>query len=323
MKNNPTGRLTKEEIQSADSVLLAHGNQFNADSAYLFCHEQCQYGPRIMNSDAHEQCAQYIISKFRNYGLDVITQKMMLTGYDGTQLNSTNIIARVNPEATYRVLICAHWDSRPWADNDIVEDNHHTPVLAANDGASGVAVMIEMARVLSDSSLLKDKQDLGIDFICFDAEDWGTPQWAENQANSDDTWALGAQYWAANPHVDGYKASYGILLDMVGGKGAHFYREGFSDYYARNIVDVVWSAANSLGYGNYFINAEGGTVTDDHKPINEIAHIPTIDIISYYPDCEMSSFGPTWHTINDTMENIDRNVLQAVGATLTALLLQP
>ena len=312
--------MTKDELEEADSVLKAHGNLFNADSAYLFCQEQCQFGPRIMNSEAHEKCAQYIISRFQQYGLKVISQQMTLTGYDGTKLNSTNIIASINPEASYRVLVCAHWDSRPWADNDIDEANHHTPVMAANDGASGVAVMLELARVLADTALLGGKPDTGIDFICFDAEDWGTPQWAENQENSEDTWALGAQYWSENPHVEGYKANYGILLDMVGGKGAHFYREGFSDYYARNIVDVVWSAANSLGYGNYFINSEGGTVTDDHKPINEIARIPVIDVISYYPDCQMSSFGPTWHTVNDTMENIDKNVLRAVGATLIAVL---
>ena len=290
---------------------------FNADSAYAFCGDQCAFGPRIMNSDAHDACAAYIIEKFKSYKLSVTEQDAILRGYDGTELKAKNIIASLNPEIANRVLICAHWDSRPWADNDPDEANHKTPVIAANDGASGVAVMLELARLAhADSALFAN---VGIDFICFDAEDWGTPQWSDTD-DDPDTWALGAQYWAANPHVEGYKAEYGILLDMVGGKGARFYREGFSEHYASQVVDKVWNTASAVGYGNYFINAMGGMITDDHGPINEHLHIPTIDIIPYHPDCQASSFGPTWHTVNDTMENIAPEVLAAVGNTLIAVL---
>lgn len=287
---------------------------FCADSAYLFCYEQCEFGPRIMNSTAHDDCAEYLINKFRDYGLKVTEQDAMLDGYDGTPLKVKNIIASINPDSPKRILICAHWDSRPWADNDPMESNHKKPVMAANDGASGIAVMLEIARLSSVDSCFMSKIKFGIDFICFDAEDWGTPQWEEE--DNPDSWALGSQYWANHPHRSGYTANFGILLDMVGGKGARFYREGFSDYYASGIVDKVWSVANSIGYGNYFINSRGGNVTDDHKPINEILHIPTIDIVPYYPDCQSSSFGPTWHTTYDTMDNIDKDVLSAVGATL-------
>lgn len=290
---------------------------FNADSAYVFCSDQCNFGPRIMNSEAHDACAAYIIERFKSYDLNVIEQNATVIGYDGTQLKAKNIIASLNPQLTNRILLCAHWDSRPWADNDPDEANHKTPVMAANDGASGVAVMLELARLAaSDSTLFAN---VGIDFICFDAEDWGTPQWADT-GDDTDSWALGAQYWAANPHVEGYKADFGILLDMVGGKGARFYREGFSEHYASHIVDKVWGAASAAGYGNYFINASGGMITDDHGPINEYLHIPTIDIIPYYPECQASNFGPTWHTVSDTMENIDREVLAAVGNTLIAVL---
>ena len=295
--------------------ITATGPTFNADSAYMFCQQQCDFGPRTMNSEAHEKCAEWIVGKFKEYGCEVTEQKAVLTGYDGTKLNSTNIIASIYPERTTRILLCAHWDSRPWADNDEDEKNHHTPVMAANDGASGVAVMIELARIIRQDSSL----NVGIDFVCFDAEDWGTPQW-DNSANSESSWALGAQYWAKNPHKARYEARYGILLDMVGGEGAHFYREGMSERYASKIVDKVWNAAKSIGYGSIFVDSKGGYVTDDHVPVNDFLHIPTIDIIPYYPDCERSSFGPTWHTINDTMEHIDKNTLQAVGQTVVQVI---
>ena len=294
------------------------GPQFSADSAYLFCQQQCDFGPRTMNSEAHEQCGQWIVSKFQSYGMHVTEQRATLTGYDGTRLLSNNIIAAFRPEATDRILLCAHWDSRPWADNDPDEANWHKPVMAANDGASGVAVMLEIARLLSleDTTL---HPSLGVDFICFDAEDWGTPQWYD-KATGGNTWALGAQHWAAHPHREGYKARYGILLDMVGGQGARFYQEGVSLYYAKKVVDRVWQAAHTCGYASLFPKEHGGDITDDHGPVNEVAGIPCIDIIPYYPDCAESSFGPTWHTLNDDMQHIDANTLKAVGQTLVQVL---
>jgi hypothetical protein len=276
-----------------------------------------------MNSQAHEDCGLWIMQKFSSYGLQVTTQHALLKGYDGTMLRATNIIASYRPELSDRILLCAHWDSRPWADNDPDEANWHQPVMAANDGASGVAVMLEIARLLNtvpaDSSLFTLHSSLGVDFICFDAEDWGTPQWDDSPSYSD-TWALGAQYWAANPHVDGYSARYGILLDMVGGEGAQFYQEQQSLSYARSVVDKVWRSAQTVGFGSYFPKKEGVSITDDHVPVNRVAKIPCVDIIPYYPDCQQSSFGPTWHTVNDDMAHIDRNTLQAVGQTLIQVL---
>ena len=304
-----------------DSQATAVSIEFNADSAYNFCAAQCSFGPRTMNSEAHEQCAGWIADKFRAYGYAVELQKANLKGYDGTLLHSTNIIARAAGDsltAAYeekpRILICAHWDSRPWADNDPDSSNWRKPVMAANDGASGVAVMLELARLLQQH----DSASVAVDFICFDAEDWGVPQW-ENTADGD-SWALGAQYWATN--YKGAEYQFAILLDMVGGQGAKFYREGFSMQHARPIVEKVWSAAEAAGYGSLFVSETGGYITDDHLPINEKANIPCIDIINHYPDCEQSSFGPTWHTISDDMQHIDRNTLCAVGQTLVQLIFQ-
>ena len=330
---------SRKQTTEDTSSLQPLGPAFNADSAYAFCEAQCAFGPRVMNSAAHDQCEQWIVSKFQSYGLSVTTQKTTLKGYDGTPLHASNIVASYRPELTERILLCAHWDSRPWADNDPDPANHRTPVLAANDGASGVAVMLEIARLLSlqftddslqmitsaaDTSTVNRKpstvnNNLGVDFVCFDAEDWGVPQWSD-ATDTGDSWALGAQYWAAHPHVEGYKARFGILLDMVGGEGAQFYQEGMSMQYASAVVTKVWRAAQVVGFGSLFPMQKGSNITDDHLPVNTVAHIPCIDIIPYYPDCAQSSFGPTWHTVSDDMSHISRNTLQAVGQTIIQVL---
>lgn len=296
-------------------TMVAVGPEFNADSAYLFCEKQCDFGPRTMNSDAHDKCGAWIVDKFKQYGCSVIEQKADLKAYDGTMLKSNNIIASYKPEQTTRILLCAHWDCRPWADNDPDSTNWRKPVMGANDGASGIAVMLEIARQLQKS----DSLNIGVDFVCFDAEDWGIPQWSDAEDNGD-SWALGAQYWAENPHKAGYEARFGILLDMVGGTGARFYQEGMSKQYAQPIVNKIWTAARAAGYESLFPNEQGGYVTDDHIPVNQKTKISTADIIAFYPNCQQSSFGPTWHTVNDTMENIDRNILKAVGQTVIQVL---
>ena len=300
-----------DEVEKADPV----GPVFNADSAYAFTKAQCDFGPRNMNSRGHDLCGEWIVNKFREYGCKVTTQRANLTGYDGTTLRSCNIMASINPEATTRILLCAHWDSRPWADNDPDQSNWKKPIIAANDAASGIAVMLELARIINNGKAEKAlRPQLGVDFVCFDAEDWGTPQWADVPDDAD-SWALGAQYWSKNL-PQGYEARYGILLDMVGGVGAQFFQEGISLQYAPEIVKKVWRSAREVGFGSYFPKRMGGMVTDDHVPVNRYAKIPTIDIIPFYPDCKQSGFGPTWHTLADNMENIDRNTLRAVGQTL-------
>ena len=299
---------TSSRSQDADTIAMAPAPEFNADSAYAFTAAQCAFGPRVPNTEAHKLCGNYIAEKFRSYGALVTDQYADLTAFDGTVLKARNIIASYNPDAEARLLICGHWDSRPWADNDPDSANWHKPVLAANDAASDVAVMLEMARLIAQNPL-----KIGIDFICFDAEDYGAPQWINS--NEENDWCLGSQYWAENPHKFGYKARFGILMDMVGGQGSTFSKELFSKEYAAQVVDIVWNTATQIGYGNYFLNRDGGYITDDHLPVNRIAKIPCIDIIPYFSDGP-SGFGPTWHTVNDDMEHIDKNVLKAVGQTV-------
>ena len=305
----------RKQTSDTDITLKPVGPMFIADSAYQFCQQQCDFGPRTMNSAAHDACGDWIVAKFQHYGMTVTRQEATLKGYDGTPLKATNIMASYLPEQTSRLLLCAHWDSRPWADNDPDEANWKKPVMAANDGASGVAVMLEIARLLQSDSL-----KLGVDFVCFDAEDWGVPQWSD-APDAGDSWALGSQYWAENcTKQQAKRYRFGILLDMVGGQGAQFYKEGLSMQYAAGVVDKVWKAAQVVGFGSRFPMQTGGSITDDHIPVNRVAKIPCIDIISYYPDCQQSSFGPTWHTVNDTMDHIDKSTLQAVGQTVIQVL---
>lgn len=284
---------------------------FSADSAYMYIAEQCAFGPRVMNSAAHDSCANYIASKFRQYGATVINQDAEGALYDGTKIRMRNIIASTNPQNPVRIIICSHWDSRPWADHDNDKSVHRTPIDGANDGASGVAVMMEAARHIQQQS-----PAVGVDFICFDAEDCGTPYWDETEDNTN-TWCLGSQYWAGHRHTEGYTARYGILLDMVGGSNCIFEKEAYSMHYAPSLVDKVWSRAQRMGYSDLFRNAQGGAVTDDHVQVNQ-SGIPCIDIIAR--DKDSDSFCKTWHTRADNLANINKSTLKAVGQTILEII---
>ena len=206
------------------------------------------------------------------------------------------------------ILKFAHWDCRPYADYD-EEKYHHTAIDGANDGASGVGVLLEIARQIK-----KQSPAIGIDIAFFDAEDYGIPEFYQGNYKAD-TWCLGSQYWSRIPHVADYKARYGILLDMVGGKNATFYYERYSQRTANNVMKKIWNTAHKIGYGNMFIKENGGEVTDDHIYVNRYRQIPCVDIIHYDTNSN-TGFNPTWHTIDDNMDNIDRATLQAVGQTV-------
>ena len=290
--------------------------EFCVDSAYSYIAKQCSFGPRTMNSVAHDSCAEWIAEKFEQLGAKVTFQDADLHLYDGTPVRSRNIIAQINPDAPVRVMICSHWDSRPWADNDNDSLKHHTPIDGANDGASGVAIMMEIARQVQlqgDTCRLQ----VGLDLVCFDAEDCGTPQFDDDGEDHEDTWCLGSQYWGEQRVSAGYCPRYGILLDMVGGGNSEFCKEALSLRYAPMVVDKVWNTAQLLGFGKYFKNENGGGVTDDHLQVNN-SGIPCIDIIGN--DTESSHFPRTRHTINDNISHIDKPTLNAVGQTVMEVL---
>jgi glutaminyl-peptide cyclotransferase len=309
---------------------------FSADSAFAFVKRQVDFGPRVPNTSGHKICGDYLANTLRSFGANVIEQTAKVKAWNGVNLDMRNIIGQYNPEAKRRIMLCAHWDTRPYADKDSLESNFRKPILGANDGASGVGVLLEVARQLQ---LQPINEKIGIDIIFFDAEDYGKPEFeksrydpnvdseaAYEEAQQDMmTWCLGSQYWAQRPHVGGYRAQYAILLDMVGARHAKFYKEGYSMKYAPKIVEKVWAAASKAGFGETFNTQQVGGIFDDHLPVNEIAGIPTIDIVQFgpstqvmglQPDDEKETFGFYHHTMFDNMDVIDSATLKAVGQTL-------
>ncbi|MDR1524580.1 MAG: M28 family peptidase, partial [Tannerella sp.] len=277
-----------EPVNNTNKNRSATVPSFDPDSAYSFVAKQVAFGPRVPNTPAHKACAGYLASELERHGAEVYVQEAVLTAYNGDKLQAKNIIGTFNPDSKKRILLFAHWDSRPYSDQDADEANNRKPLDGADDGASGVGVLLEIARRIGSF-----KMDTGIDILFFDAEDYGTPEFVKEY--KENTWCLGSQFWAKNPHVPGYKADFGILLDMVGHKDATFYKEAGSMYYAAPVVERVWSTARDLGYGKYFINAKGGSVTDDHLYVISGRNIPCIDIIYLKPDAP-HGFGMHWHT---------------------------
>lgn len=283
---------------------------FNRDSAYAYVAAQVNFGPRVVNSAGHQQCRQWLVDKFRGFGATVIEQNFTAQAYTGETLNSTNIIAQYNPEATKRILLCAHWDTRHMADSPLNEERTDEPILGADDGGSGVAVLLEVMRQLQ---LDTQSLNLGVDIVLFDAEDYG------ESGGKSESYALGSQHWSRNIHTP-HKPQFGVLLDMVGARNAVFPVEGFSYRYAPNIVENIWRLAEQMGYGNYFRLEDGGGVTDDHYFVNTIAQIPTVDIINLPRSNDETAFADHWHTHNDNMEIIDSRTLRAVGQVVLAVL---
>jgi hypothetical protein len=301
------------EVPAAE-VNLVETPDFKADSAYAFIEKQVQFGPRIPGSVASQNTLQFLVSKLKSYGWTVTEQPFTAFRYDGKKLQGTNIIAQFQPAVAKRILLAAHWDARSIADKDSVRKDE--PIDAANDGASGVGVLLEIARNLHEA---KNKPAVGVDIVLFDLEDHGEPEdyAGEHKPNS---WALGSQHWAANLVPANYKAYYGILLDMVGGKGAMFPHEGSSMQYAPGIVRSVWSTAADLGYSNLFVDQDAFGISDDHTAVNEIAKIQMIDIIDLRAANGGFEFGSFHHTHADNLANIDKTTLKAVGQTLLQVL---
>ncbi len=283
--------------------------EFNADSAYLFIEKQLEFGPRAPGSEAHQRCAEYLTNTLKRYTANVIVQDFKARRFDSKILNGKNIIASFQPEKRNRVLLAAHWDSRPFADQDPDPDKHNDAIQGANDGASGVGILIEIARQLSTH-----ETSPGIDIIFFDLEDSG-------ESGNNDTWALGSQYWSRNPHQINYMARYGILLDMVGATDPVFAKEATSMRYAPGVMNMVWDKAAKLGYADYFKARSGGSILDDHVVINENLNIPTIDIIDY-DENSPSGFFEHWHTTNDNLDVIDPISLKIVGRTVLTVIFE-
>lgn len=298
---------------------------FSSDSAYAYIERQMAFGPRVPNSNAHMQCAVWLIEQLKAFGAEVELQKGFMPDYKGDNQQIYNIIGHFTPvqrdssaHTSARILLGAHYDTRPWCDEEEDYSERFYNVPGANDGASGVGVLLEVARQLgqkkADSTL-----SAPVDIIFFDCEDMGTPR-VYTGAEREDTWCLGSQLWATNYAKNNAAVySYGIILDMVGAPDAVFPLEMYSTQYASNYQHQIWRAAEQLGYGAMFSKQQSYPITDDHYYINYIAGIPCVDVI-HYDIRNATGFPHWWHTRNDNMDNISKSTLQAVGEVVMSQL---
>lgn len=305
-KETPVTVETEKKVETkAVAETQAIPVAFSADSAYQYVCGQCEFGARVPNSEAHKKCAKYLKEKLSSFGAEVQMQTFTATAFDGNKLNATNIIGSFFPEKERRIVLFSHWDSRPFCDQDYKEFQKQ-PVMGANDGASGVGVLLEIARHFQGKA-----PNVGVDIVFLDAEDYGDPH-----GETADSWCLGSQYWAKHPTYH-KKPAFGVLLDMVGGDQPYFGIDFTTAQYATDIATQTWRIANSLGYSSSFQYQTTSQLIDDHVYINEIAGIPTIDIIDFDT---RRGFPATWHTHLDTPENISKQSLDMVGKTITTLI---
>ena len=315
----PKSTPKSNSAPATTEVKLVEPPLFKVDSAMKFLRAQVEMGPRVPMSAGHNQCGDWIVAKCKSMGGEITEQYTKVTSWEGNATPVRNIIAQWGKNKKSRVMLAAHWDSRWVADKDPKKENQRKPIDGANDGASGVAVLLEIARIMQEK-----QPEVGVDLVFFDNEDQGAPEWSDlSPQESNKTWCLGSQYWANNPHnIDNVR--FGILLDMVGGKNARFNMEGTSMAAAGDVMGWIWNQANRLGYGNLFVKEEIGGITDDHVFMNQ-AGVRSIDIIDMRPNTVTMGmggfeFGHFHHTLSDNMENIDPQVLEAVGKVVATAL---
>lgn len=282
--------------------------KFNADRAWQYLIDQVNFGPRNPNSKAHENCLQYFYKVLLESTNSVTLQKWVEDGYNGEKLNLTNVIASFNTEATTRILLCAHWDSRPRADREKDPKKQKMPIPGANDGASGVAVLLELAKLMKDNP-----PPIGVDILLLDGEDYG-------QEGDLSKYFLGSRYFGKNKPANYYPV-YAILLDMVGDKNLRLPKEGYS---ARRfhpmLVDHIWNIGRSLGYSQFDYSI-GGAIEDDHVILNEYGiqciNIIDIDLVGNTSNDENRNY---WHTLRDTPDKCSKESLKVVGDVLLELI---
>ncbi|HAJ99627.1 MAG TPA: glutamine cyclotransferase [Bacteroidales bacterium] len=302
-------RRIAEQDQNGLSIPVP---EFDEDSAFAFIEKQVAFGYRVPNTPAHRQTAAWLAETLGRFTDTLIVQHARVRASNGDVLAIQNIIGSFDVGNPRRVLLVAHWDTRPWADHDPDPANHWRPFAGANDGGSGTAVLLEIARQIA---MAEQRPQVGIDIILFDAEDYGEHHSVSGRV--EDSWGLGSQHWARNPHIRGYTALYGINLCMVGAYDARFLHEGFSKRYAAGVIRKVWQLAHQLGYGEFFPNKEGGFIINDHYYVNTILNIPTINVIHQERN-GTHGFFRYWHTMKDDLPIISKPVLRAVGQTVLA-----
>jgi hypothetical protein len=274
--------------------------EFNGPTAFSYVEKQMSFGPRIPNKPGHQQEADWLLGKLRARADTVVVQEITHKLKTGEVLHLRNFFARFRPQATERVLFLAHWDTRPTADKSQNLGQQRLPVPGANDGASGVAVLLGVA-----DALKAKPPTIGVDLLFVDGEDYG------DFADTNDV-LIGSRWFAAHRPPD-YQPLYGVLFDMVGDKDLQIYEEGQSMAYAPEVVQRVWQVASDRGYQRYFVPSMRHTLTDDHVSLQKVG-IHAIDVVDFdYP---------YWHTTEDTLDKVSAESLQIVGDVAVSLVRQ-
>jgi hypothetical protein len=271
---------------------------FNADSAWAALTRQVAFGPRVPGSPAHRACGEWLAAELEARGGRVSIDNFTYEEKDGPVWPLVNILARFGPEGPGRILLVAHWDSRPWAEMDPDSTRRMDPIPGANDGASGVAVLLEVARLIGEADLPR-----GVDILFTDGEDLG-------HAPDRTGYARGARRFATRGLNDYWR---GVVLDMVGDAELKLPVEAYSLARAPEVVDWVWARGAELS-PEVFLSTIGPGVFDDHMPLID-AGLPTADLI----DMEYA----VWHTTRDDLDAVSRRSLEAVGRVVLSLALRP
>ncbi|MDM7926163.1 MAG: M28 family peptidase [bacterium] len=271
---------------------------FSGAKAFALLERQCAFGPRVPGTPGHAKCLEFMTAELKACGASVVPQRFQgFLAVSKRRADMTNLIASFRPELKTRLLFCAHWDCRAFADLDPDPANRKRPVPGANDGASGTAVLLQAAAVMKTSP-----PPVGVDLVFFDGEDGGL----ESDLS---TWCLGSRHFAANPSKSA-APRYAVLLDMIGDRDLSLPVEVNSRRYASGIVDLVWGTARRLGL-SAFSSADGYEVMDDHLELIQ-AGIPAVDVI----DLDY----PHWHTTQDTPDKCSPQSLQSVGTLVLHLI---
>jgi len=285
--------------QQSAKKMIKQFPAFNGKNAYDYLLKQTNFGPRNPNSTGHQQCLQFLENELKKYAAKVTLQSFSYQGYNET-IHLTNVFAQFKPELQQRILLLAHWDTRPRAEEDADPKKQNLPIIGANDGASGVAVLLELARLFKNSP-----PSIGVDILFTDGEDYGS----SSKDGNTDLYFLGAKHFAKTKS-DSYTPEYGILLDMIGDRDLQIPMEQHSMRFAPRLMDIIWTTAEEVGVTN-FIGNPGEQVSDDHLALNEVG-IPTIDLIDFQY--------PHWHTHQDTPDKCSSESLEAVGKVLSAVI---
>jgi glutaminyl-peptide cyclotransferase len=294
-----TGASCAGDEKAADAAAAVTTTEFSGETALGYVKAQLDFGSRVPGSQAHSRAGEWLVAQFRERADTVIEQRWTHRTIDGKSLPMRNVLARFKPDATRRLLFLAHWDSRPVSDAAEDPAQRSIPVPGANDGASGVAVLLALADALKATP-----PEVGIDLLLVDGEDYG------NFTTNTDV-LIGSTHFAANPPSPDYAIEYGVLLDMIGDADLRIPYEEHSINAAPNVVQKVWAKAQAMGYGGIFVPQNMGPVTDDHIPLLRKGW-KVINVIDIDYCCH--------HKPTDTIDKVSARSLKIVGDVMLSLI---